>query len=67
MNILLNGENRTVETVKLVQLLEDYLNGKPAKGIAVAVNFKIVPKQNWDSFELKENDKIEIVHAVQGG
>jgi len=67
MNIILNGENRTIQTAMLIQLLQDYLNGKPEKGIAVAVNFRIIPKKLWDSYELKENDKVEIVHAVQGG
>lgn len=67
MNITLNGESIFCRDADLSRLLKEYLNGRPAKGIAVAVNYKIVPKQNWDSFELKENDKVEIVHAVQGG
>ena len=36
-------------------------------GIAVAVNNKVIPKTNWEKFQLKENDKITIIKATQGG
>ncbi len=37
------------------------------KGLAVAVNNNIVPKAEWENHELKENDKITIIRATQGG
>ena len=36
-------------------------------GIAVAVNNYVVSKSNWGKFLLKENDKIIIIKATQGG
>ena len=36
-------------------------------GIALAVNEKVVPKTEWEKFLLKENDKIIIIKATQGG
>lgn len=37
------------------------------KGIAVAVNNTVIPRANWNSFQLKENDTITIIRATQGG
>ena len=37
------------------------------KGIAVAVNNSVIPKTNWNNFQLKENDKVIIIKATQGG
>jgi sulfur carrier protein len=68
MKIKLNGEvKELVNGNKLEELISNYLNGKEARGIAVALNSTIVPKQKWCDTELKENDHIEVVHAVQGG
>jgi sulfur carrier protein len=36
-------------------------------GIAAAVNNSVVPKTTWEKFQLKENDKIIIIKATQGG
>ena len=35
--------------------------------MAVEVNQTIVPKSKYESFRLKENDKVEIISAVGGG
>jgi sulfur carrier protein len=68
MNIKLNGENKSIDSViSLNDFVLSQLNGKEPKGIAVAVNETIIPKQQWSSVVINENDSIEIVHAVQGG
>ena len=68
MNIRLNGNTENLNsTTSLEGLIKIYLNGKEAKGIAVALNSAIVPKQKWNETELNENDEVEVVHAVQGG
>lgn len=41
--------------------------GMEIKNIAVAINFSVVPKDEWDNFILKENDKMMIIRATQGG
>ena len=41
--------------------------GIKPENVAVAVNFSVVPKDNWDSFTLNENDKVMIIRATQGG
>jgi sulfur carrier protein len=37
------------------------------KGIAVAVNTAVIPKTEWPTKILNENDKITIIKATQGG
>lgn len=37
------------------------------KGIAVAVNNTVVPKKEWINYTLKENDKVIVIKATQGG
>ena len=36
----------------------------PATGIAVAVNNRMVPRAEWDSYTLNEGDRILIIKAV---
>lgn len=36
-------------------------------GIAVAVDGQIIPRQDWDNFELKNGMDILIITATQGG
>lgn len=38
-----------------------------ARGIALAVNNKIVPRSRWDKFPLQEKDRITLIRATQGG
>lgn len=37
------------------------------KGIAVAVNGRVVPKAEWERHSLVENMKITVIRAVCGG
>jgi len=68
MKIKLNGEEKVYDTeLSLNELVLEELNSNESKGVAVALNFKIVPKQKWNETIIKENDEVEIVHAVQGG
>ena len=66
MNISVNGENRTIEAnSSLAQLLQALdLQGRR---IAVEVNRDIVPRSEYDSFVLSDDDQVEIVNAIGGG
>ena len=68
MKVKLNGEEKVLEKeLSLNELVLSELDSDEQKGVAVALNFSIVPKQKWNETVLKENDEIEIVRAVQGG
>ena len=50
----------------LISALEQ--NGiQSQKGITVAVNNAVIPKTEWQTKTLNENDKIIIIKATQGG
>lgn len=52
------------ESLALAELIKRYsIYGQ----VAVALNETLVPRSNWSSAYLKEGDRIEIIHAVQGG
>jgi sulfur carrier protein len=68
MKIKINGEAKVIENeLSLKELVENELNSAEPKGVAVALNYNIVPKQKWNETNVKENDEVEIVQAVQGG
>jgi|Deesub1362B_J571_1020462.scaffolds.fasta_scaffold01224_3 sulfur carrier protein len=40
---------------------------RQVRGIAVAVNDRVVPKSEWETYHLQENDRILVIQATQGG
>lgn len=66
MWLLLNGERREVaDGISLAQLI-DTLELAPGR-IAIELNQGVVRRAEWPATELKESDRIEIVHFVGGG
>jgi sulfur carrier protein len=55
----LNGEH------SLAHLLSKTMSN--TNGIAVAVNNAVVAKNDWNTFQLNDNDKVIIIKATQGG
>lgn len=66
MNIILNGEPRTVpDRCTVEQLLHELeLTGKR---VAVEVNGDIVPRSQHGTQQLADRDQVEVVVAVGGG
>ena len=67
MEIILNNQTHQVEEKTSIQIALNNWIGEKQKGIAVAVNETIVPKVQWNSYELKHNDKLLVIKATQGG
>lgn len=66
MQIILNNNlYNTQDKITLNELVKE-LNCK-RDNIAVAVNLSVIPQSDYNDFALKENDKVEIVTAFQGG
>lgn len=66
VEITINGESRKISKgINIVQLLE--LMNQVGKRLAVEVNLEIVPRSQHEKYLLKENDRVEIVHAIGGG
>jgi len=64
-SIFLNGEQRSVESSNLQDLLDELQLG--GKRIAIELNFEIVPRSNFAETRVREGDRIEIVQAIGGG
>lgn len=66
IKILLNGESKELtEEINLTQLLKQF--SLPPERIAIELNQEVVRKKDWENIEIKDADKIEIVHFVGGG
>ncbi len=65
MEILLNGEKADVSAKTISDLIVEL--GLETRMLAVECNLEVVSKSAYDSTELKENDRIEIVHMIGGG
>ncbi|QKT08998.1 sulfur carrier protein ThiS [Gordonia sp. X0973] len=66
MAVTVNGDERTLPAGTTVTGLVTEL-GLPDRGIAVAVDGFVVPCGSWAQTELRPDDVVEIVTAVQGG
>ena len=67
MKITVNKETLVCpDNIQLDSLLSR-LDKIALKGIAVSINNQIIPKKNWPSTPIKENDNITIITATQGG
>jgi len=68
MQLKVNGKNTEIDDGASVATLIDHLAIAPAgRGIAVAVNSAVVPREHWDEKKLQAGDAVEIIRAVQGG
>lgn len=65
MEITINGEKSQVD-VSTVQQLADSLQ-LPQRGVALAVNNKIVQRALWTEAPLAEGDIVTIIKAAFGG
>ena len=65
MNLTVNDEEVEVEDGISVATLLECLDF-PRRGIAVAVNWAVLPRSQWNS-ELPADARVEVVTAVQGG
>jgi sulfur carrier protein len=65
MMVTVNGETvELAENTTVAGLLAT--RGFPEKGIAVAVDWSVLPRSEWE-LPLSDGAKIEVVTAVQGG
>jgi sulfur carrier protein len=66
MTIYLNGNENQINDPSLDTLLRN--KGLLEKhGIALALNNQVIPRANWSAVMLKNNDKVLIITATQGG
>ena len=65
MKVIVNDEDVEVDDQTTVAALIERL-GFPEKGIAVAVDWTVLPRSLWQTM-LTDGARLEVVTAVQGG
>jgi sulfur carrier protein len=68
MRVVLNGNEAELDDGATVLAAVEALD-LPAsgRGVAVAVDAEVVPRTQWDTHELNEGARIEVLRAIQGG
>ena len=66
MRVYVNGEAREFSSPLSLDQLITELDLPPAR-IAVELNRAVVRRNDWNTTELRDDDRIEIVHFVGGG
>ncbi len=65
MTIIINNKPTETNATTLLALATELQ--LPAKGIAVAISNKMVPRTQWADTAIQSNDNIVIIKAVCGG
>jgi sulfur carrier protein len=66
MEVILNDKPYTVEENTTLAAFVESLKLKP-EGIAIAVNYNVVPKDQWAKTILTDKMELMLIHAVSGG
>ncbi len=67
MELIVNGEKKTFnkESMTITELVKEL--GIKVPNYAVAVGMEVIPKSEYETYKLKDGDKVEIVTFVGGG
>jgi len=65
--IFINKEKKELaDNTDIIQMLNQ--NGfEDTKGIAIAINNEVIPKNSWENHLLRDQDNITIITATAGG
>lgn len=67
MKVFLNDESREVNGKSTVGSLLDEIELNDLTGWAVAVNERVIARDDAPEYELSEGDRVILVQATQGG
>lgn len=65
MKVKINNEEHITEAATIARLAEEL--SLPERGVALAVNNKVVPRTEWASAPVSEGDSITVIKAAFGG
>ena len=66
IQIYINGKKKNIHmSYNIVDILEEY--SLRNKLIAVEINQEVIPKSNYKTKKIKQNDRIEILELIGGG
>ncbi|MBB3808434.1 sulfur carrier protein ThiS [Pseudochelatococcus contaminans] len=67
VEVRVNGQPELLSDKTVAALLARHDIDVDTKGVAVALNGVVLPRARWTETPLDADDRIEIVHARQGG
>lgn len=65
MEVILNDHKIETSARNISELISE--QGLPMQGLAVAVDKKIIRRQNWDETLLHGGERITLIRATHGG
>lgn len=65
MKLIVNHQSIDTEAQTLLQLAREH--NLPATGVAIAVDNKMITRQKWPEFVLRDGQQITILKAFSGG
>jgi sulfur carrier protein len=66
VELIVNGAGRSVPGGATVADVVRAVTGQE-RGLAVAVNGEVVPRDGWPATVLSDGDRVEVLSAAQGG
>ena len=67
IEITINGKAREVEPTNLLEMMRSEGVDPKRPGIAVALNDRVVRRESWESTDISDGDRLEVITALQGG
>ncbi len=67
MKMTVNGEERDYRPATLAELCAAEGVDASRRGVALALNGRVVPRAEWERVRLQPRDRVEIVRAFAGG
>jgi len=68
MRVLVNGDPRELPERSTVADVVAASGAAPdGRGVAVAIEGEVVPRGAWDATPVEPDQRVEVLHAVQGG
>ncbi len=67
MTVTINGRQHDFDGRPTVAEVLESLRIRREQGIAVALNYAVVPQHTFESTQLENGDELEIIRATAGG
>jgi sulfur carrier protein len=68
VEVTVNGEARELpEKATIEAAVRAAGVAEAARGVAVAIDGEVVPRGQWAAVTLERGQRVEVLHAVQGG
>jgi sulfur carrier protein len=67
ITVCVNGAEERLAVTTIADLMAACAPAPNVRGVAVALNGRVVPRTAWAETSLRDGDRVEIVRAMQGG